>query len=95
MYHTGRVKWFNNRNGYGFITTSDNNDIFVHHSSIQVSNEQYKYLVEGEYVTFDIKQGEDDKVEAIQVRGIEGGPLLCQNETYVYRVIRKKVDESE
>lgn len=80
MYHTGRVKWFNNRNGYGFITTSDNNDIFVHHSSIQVANEQYKYLVEGEYVTFELKNVDSSKYEneAFNVRGIGRGLLMCE-----------------
>ena len=46
---TGRVKWFNNKAGYGFITITDgfrlDTDIFVHHSIINVENQQYKYLV--------------------------------------------------
>jgi cold shock CspA family protein len=48
---TGRVKWFNNKAGYGFITVTDGpksgSDVFVHHSSIKVVSEQYKYLVQG------------------------------------------------
>ena len=44
---TGRVKWFNNKSGYGFITVTDGNklgsDVFVHHSSIKVDSEQYKF----------------------------------------------------
>ena len=55
----GRVKWFNNKAGYGFITINDCNtneerDIFVHHSEIRVEQSQYKYLVQGEYVEFDL-----------------------------------------
>ena len=49
---TGRVKWFNNKAGYGFITVTDGSrsgsDIFVHHSGINVENQQYKYLIQGE-----------------------------------------------
>jgi cold shock CspA family protein len=81
----GRVKWFNNKAGYGFITTmSDvpmkNNDIFVHHSSIDVVNEQYKYLVQGEYVQFHIIRSTDSEHEyqAVHIQGILGGKLMCE-----------------
>ena len=52
----GTVKWFNQRKGYGFISTTDGNDIFVHYSSI--SGEGFKSLVEGDAVSFDIVEGE-------------------------------------
>ncbi len=51
----GTVKWFNNQKGYGFITTSEGKDVFVHHSSIQ--GEGYKSLTEGQAVEFDVTQG--------------------------------------
>ena len=52
----GTVKWFNSRKGYGFIATTDGNDVFVHYSSI--ASDGYKNLKEGDAVTFDIVQGE-------------------------------------
>jgi cold shock protein len=52
----GTVKWFNARKGYGFIATTDGNDVFVHYSSI--SSDGYKTLAEGDTVTFDVVQGE-------------------------------------
>lgn len=94
MSVTGTVDWFSKRHGYGFIQRLDTKDrVFCHISQLCPEWEGYKNLYPGEYVTFDIKEGEDDKVEAIQVRGIGGGPLLCQNETYIYRVVRKRNDE--
>ena len=79
----GQVKWFNNKAGYGFITVSINDepkDIFTHYSTIQVTNSQYKYLVQGEYVEFDLVDSTNDKhdVQAINVTGINRGPLMCE-----------------
>ena len=80
----GRVKWFNNKAGYGFITVTDGarsgTDVFVHHSAINVDSQQYKYLVQGEYVEFDLIKVESDKHEwqASRVSGIRGGKLMCE-----------------
>jgi len=80
----GRVKWFNNKVGYGFVTVTDGeksgSDIFVHHSSIKVGSEQYKYLVEGEYVEFTVSYNAGGKYEyqAGEVSGIKGGKLMCE-----------------
>jgi len=46
----GRVKWFNNEKGYGFIEYKENEDIFVHYSAIE--QDGYKTLSEGQYVEF-------------------------------------------
>ncbi len=51
----GKVKWFNNSKGYGFIQQEDGTDIFVHFSAIQ--GEGYKTLDEGQPVEFEITQG--------------------------------------
>jgi CspA family cold shock protein len=80
----GRVKWFNNKAGYGFITVTDGSrsgsDIFVHHSSIKVDSEQYKYLVQGEYLEFSLSETktETHEFQAGEVSGINGGKLMCE-----------------
>ncbi len=51
----GVVKWFNESKGYGFISTEDGSDVFVHYSSIQGNG--YKSLAEGDSVSFDIEEG--------------------------------------
>tara|TARA_A100001015_G_scaffold251133_1_gene289941 strand:- start:10060 stop:10557 length:498 start_codon:yes stop_codon:yes gene_type:complete len=83
--YVGRVKWFNNKSGFGFVTVitegeHQNSDVFVHHSGINVSTEQYKYLVQGEYVHFEmvhIEEG-DHEWQASNVTGIQGGLLMCE-----------------
>ncbi len=53
---TGSVKWFNERKGYGFISTDEGEDAFVHYSEIQ--GDGFKTLYEGQQVEFDIVQGQ-------------------------------------
>jgi CspA family cold shock protein len=51
----GKVKWFNERKGFGFIAPESGNDVFVHFSAIQDSG--FKSLQEGQAVTFDVQDG--------------------------------------
>jgi cold shock protein len=54
---TGVVKWFDNERGYGFISTNEGNDVFIHHSQIKEKGND-KDMHEGEEVSFDIVQNE-------------------------------------
>ena len=82
---TGTVKWFNNKAGFGFITVCEpgdyyEKDIFVHYSSIRVSNSQYKYLVQGEYIDFTlVKANNGHEFQAMDVSGVKGGPIMCES----------------
>ena len=51
----GKVKWFSNQKGYGFIVREDSEDVFVHHSAIQM--EGYRTLREGEEVSYELLEG--------------------------------------
>ena len=51
----GKVKWFNDRKGYGFIEQEDGKDVFVHHSAI--IGDGFKTLKEGQHVKFDVTEG--------------------------------------
>ncbi|HDU6364103.1 TPA: cold-shock protein CspD [Listeria monocytogenes] len=51
----GKVKWFNNEKGYGFIESDGGEDIFVHFTAIQ--GDDYKSLEEGQAVTFEVVEG--------------------------------------
>ena len=83
----GQVKWFNNKAGYGFIT-KDDKDIFVHYSAIQTSDSQYKYLVQGEYIEFDIVPTTEGphEVQAVNISGISKGKLMCETRLQSKRV---------
>jgi CspA family cold shock protein len=80
----GKVKWFNSKAGYGFITAiegeQDGKDIFAHYSELDIDDSQYKYLVQGEYIEFQLAKLDDSKYEyqAAKITGVRGGDLLCK-----------------
>jgi cold shock CspA family protein len=87
--YTGRVKWFNNKFGYGFITVVSTDatasaaigsDVFAHHSEIGVGEDQYRYLVQGEYVEFVVVKtaSGNHEFQCSAIRGIHGGQLICE-----------------
>lgn len=84
--HTGQVKWFNRRRGYGFIKIlkseeSDEDfigkDVFVHQSHITPKQSTYRSLEENEYVEFALSLDDRNTTQAVNVTGIMNGSLLC------------------
>jgi CspA family cold shock protein len=53
---TGRVKWFDEKKGFGFIEAADGKDVFVHFRAIV--SEGFKTLADGQEVSFDVEQGQ-------------------------------------
>ena len=61
----GRVKWFNDKKGYGFIETEDQGDVFLHYSAIE--GEGFRSVAEGEQVSFEVERGPKGP-QAVRVR---------------------------
>ena len=84
--HTGQVKWFNRRRGYGFIKIIKSEqseedfigkDVFVHQSNITPKKSTYRSLEENEYVEFSLSLDNRNTTQAVNVTGILKGSLLC------------------
>ena len=83
----GRIKWFNNKKGFGFLSNSVNSeDVFVHHTGIKLGEESlnsdvniFKTVIEGEYVSYEKHTDGEGRSVAKNVTGVLGGPLLCEN----------------
>ena len=88
--YLGRCKWFSNKLGYGFITYNIHNvihDIFVHWSHLNIPDNEFRTLYQGEYVEFSIIQcpgsSKTHLTQAANVTGPELGPLMCTtNKTF-------------
>ena len=90
----GCVKWFNLKTGFGFLTVVGGSDgdesrtvpvkvgseMFVHHTNVRVKDEQYRYLVQGEYVEFSVSEVSNGQhsYQAIDVTGMCSGKLTCE-----------------
>lgn len=85
----GCVKWFNMKTGFGFLSVVQSvcgsdlkvgSEIFVHHSNVKVAEEQYRFLVQGEYVEFDVSNVANGQhsCQAVNVTGMFGGKLMCE-----------------
>ena len=89
-FNIARVKWFSNKKGFGYITDlKSKKDIFVHHSGIKTTEQVYRTLVEGEYISYSTTTDNKNQVIAIDVTGVFGHPLLCENKDKKILVISK------
>jgi len=70
--YQGKVAWFNNAKGFGFLKHEDGPDVFCHYTAIQI--EGYKSLKEDDPVEFDIEQGEKGRPQAANVVRINSTP---------------------
>lgn len=72
----GRVKWFNNEKGYGFIDHASGEDIFVHYSAIK--QDGYKTLSEGQVVSFDLIETPKG-LQAINVTALDNAKVISRS----------------
>jgi len=82
----GRCKWFDEKKGYGFIAVCDEQqqiepaaEVFVHHKNIRATQGARKTLRSGEYVSMTVEEMEGGRTQAVDVTGVFGGPLMCEN----------------
>ena len=82
--YNGRIKWFNNSRGYGFLSyrgsDGSDKDVFVHFSAINCQNDNgFRTLTQGEYVSFSLADSnKPGQLQASNITGVNGGPLLSE-----------------
>ena len=82
--YIGRIKWFNNSRGYGFLSyrgsDGSDKDVFVHFSAINCQNDNsFRTLTQGEYVSFSLADSnKPGQLQASNITGVNGGPLLSE-----------------
>ena len=109
----GQVKWFDLKAGYGFLSVGapliaseflvTTADVFVHHTNIKLGKSQFRYLVHGEAVEFDIAESANDKhkFQALNVTAASSstgtGKLLCEvkNEERMFKPIKSTPETEE
>ena len=100
----GCVKWFNMKTGFGFLSVVQSvsgsdlkvgSEIFVHHSNVKVAEEQYRFLVQGEYVEFEVSNVANGQhsCQAVSVTGMFGGKLMCETRNEARQQQRGDGDE--
>ena len=96
----GNVIWFDQKKGFGFVKILTpgseylDKEIFVHFSSINSEN-SFKKLYPGENVSLDVEKNTDENANGKElisknVSGLFGSQLLVDNQTYIYKVIRRR-----
>lgn len=103
----GVVNWFDNRLAYGFIKVKgvmdkdaelspETESIFVHYTSLQPFSSTYKALVNGEYVSFDIKKNKKEgktQFQAVDVKGYKEGSLICDHNLIPKKSLKEETED--
>ena len=96
--HTGHVLWFDHKKGFGFVNVNQKDseffdkNIFVHFSKIMTKADGFKKIFPGEYVSMKVTHQPDVEGKEFlceELTGVNGGPLLIDNENYNFKVFNK------
>ena len=89
MSVVGRCKWFDSKKGFGFIIVVNgdaaNNEVFVHNSNVKPMISTRRFLYQGEYVSLNVSDDGSGRLQATDVTGVMGGPLMCDHPRRIRR----------